>query len=238
MRIAVIGDIHGNMYALNSVLKDIDHRDVDTILSTGDLIGYFPYPNEVIELIKKYKILSIQGNHDELFSNSEPVYEEDFIHLPIEEKQANASRLYTNYVLTSKNREFIKSLPKHLKLEFNGSTLIIVHGSPRSNKEYMLENSDYLTDIANEREETIIISGHTHIPYYKEINNKHIINAGSVGKPKHGNKNATYIILDLNEHKVNVEIIEVEYDVEQLVKDIEANEMISNKLIDNLRNGY
>ena len=65
MRFAVLGDVHGNLEALDTVLKDIENQNVDCVFSTGDLVGYGPYPNEVIARIREEKILSIQGNFDE-----------------------------------------------------------------------------------------------------------------------------------------------------------------------------
>lgn len=69
MRIAVIRDIHSNHYALREVLADIDNRSIDTIICTGDLVGYLPFPNEVIDIIREHKILTIKGNHDAYISN-------------------------------------------------------------------------------------------------------------------------------------------------------------------------
>ena len=69
MKFAVIGDIHSNKYALESVLEDIKERNVDFIISTGDLVGYLPYPNEVIDLLRRHSVLSVKGNHDEFISN-------------------------------------------------------------------------------------------------------------------------------------------------------------------------
>ncbi len=64
MRFAVIGDIHSNKFALDSVLNDIAERNVDFIVSTGDMVGYLPFPNEVIDMIRNNKVLVVKGNHD------------------------------------------------------------------------------------------------------------------------------------------------------------------------------
>ena len=64
MKIAVISDIHANVYALMNVLEDIDNEKVDTIVCLGDLVGYGSQPNEVISMIKERHILCIKGNYD------------------------------------------------------------------------------------------------------------------------------------------------------------------------------
>lgn len=66
MKFAVLGGVHGNIYALRSVIEDINNRNVDFILSTGDLVGYMSFPNEVVDLIKSIGILTVKGNHDNI----------------------------------------------------------------------------------------------------------------------------------------------------------------------------
>ena len=64
MKIAVISDIHGNLYALMKVLEDIEDEKVDTIICLGDLVGYGPHPNEVIAIIRRKNIICLKGNYD------------------------------------------------------------------------------------------------------------------------------------------------------------------------------
>ena len=109
MRFAVIGDIHGNKYALESVLKDIEDKDVDFIFSTGDLVGYMPYPNQVIDLIREHKICSVQGNHDRAIANGNKVGEE--ITCTIEKVEYNSTQLIED---TNKNRMISDALVQML----------------------------------------------------------------------------------------------------------------------------
>ena len=64
MKIAVISDVHGNIYALMRALEDIEDQKVDTIICLGDLVGYGPHPNEVIAMIKRKNIICLKGNYD------------------------------------------------------------------------------------------------------------------------------------------------------------------------------
>ncbi len=64
-RIAIISDVHGNLPALNAVLKDLDERQPDTIFCLGDLVDFAPWPNEVIEAIRHRRIPTLMGNHNE-----------------------------------------------------------------------------------------------------------------------------------------------------------------------------
>lgn len=235
MRFAVIGDIHSNSYALKSVLEDIKLKNVDFIISTGDLVGYFMYPNEVIELLKKNKVLVVQGNHDKAIAQGDKIV--DISVFSESEIQKNASEIYTNYVLTDENRDFLNDLPQSIKLKKGKFGILIVHGSPRKIDEYLYEDETILKEISENFEENVIISGHTHIPYVKDIGEKCFINSGSVGKPKHGNPNSTYVILSIAEENLECSIEEVEYNYEKIVEDIKNNKGISDKLISMIREG-
>lgn len=234
MRFAVIGDIHGNIYALEAVYEDIKNKNIDFVISTGDLVGYMMYPNEVIEFLKKNKIASIQGNHDKFIAKGNKI--QDISIFSQEEVQKNASEIYTNYVLKDENREFLKNLPEEIRIRKNNFNFLIVHGSPRKIDEYLYENGENLLEITKSFSENVIISGHTHIPYVKKVEDKYFINAGSVGKPKHGNPKSTYVIVDLDE-EIKVTIEEASYNYEKMVSDIEKNEYISQKLISMIREG-
>lgn len=65
MKIALFSDIHANLPALETVLEDIDSRQPDAIYCLGDLVGYAPWPNEVINEVRKRRIPTIAGNYDE-----------------------------------------------------------------------------------------------------------------------------------------------------------------------------
>ena len=236
MRFAVIGDIHSNIYSLECVMDDIETKDVDFILCSGDIVGYAPFPNEVIDLLRKSKCLSIQGNYDEAIGNIESVCGCDYQ----DERQlemAGLSVLFTNMTVTEKNRTYLKELPTELRMKVDGLQILMVHGSPRKNNEYLFEDSDEVDEVTKEIAEDILICGHTHKPYYKIINGKHVINSGSVGKPKHGNPKATYVLINIAGKNVSVDIIEVPYDFEKTAKAIEDNDMLPNDFADLLRIG-
>lgn len=237
MRLAVIGDIHSNVYALRSVLRDIKYRNVDGIIGTGDLVGYLPYPNEVIEVFKENNIVSVQGNHDAVIGSSEPVTSRILEGIDEKELQGNASRLYTNMKITEENRSYLKYLPSSIRFEVAGKRLLVVHGSPASQKEYLSNDEELLKMWCSNFAEDILICGHTHEPYVKKVQDKIFINAGSVGKSKHGNENATYVILTLEEG-VNCEIVEVSYDKSELYQRIKSEPLISDELIEMLEKGY
>lgn len=224
MQFAVISDIHANLNSLKAVLKDLASRGLSQIYCAGDLVGYAPFPNQVIEIIKANEIPTVMGNYDDGVGNLRMICGCDYAD---EEAQARGeeSIRWTKENTTDENKEFLRNLPAEIRFEVNNYRILIVHGSPRALNEYIYEDTDYLylaeTIIAGDCD--ILICGHTHKPFHMPICNKHVINVGSVGKPKHGNPNAVYAIINIQNTEVQVDFIEVPYDVEATAKAIEAS---------------
>ncbi|WP_270659841.1 metallophosphoesterase family protein [Paraclostridium bifermentans] len=244
MKIAVISDIHSNIYALDSVLADIETKDVDMIVCTGDLVGYGTRPNEVIQTLRKNKIFTIIGNYDDAIGNLKIVCGCDYPD-PKDAEKAGLSMHFTGQTTKVENKEYLRNLPKELIFNFDKKTIRFVHGSTRLINEYLKENSKEADEVMSELVEDILVCGHTHIPYAKYYGEKLLVNAGSVGKPKTGNPNANYVIIDIkNEDEVaktpssvEVEIIEVKYDFEKMANEIEENEILPNDFARLIREG-
>ena len=244
MRIAVISDIHSNIYALEAVLEDIENRCVDLIACTGDLVGYATRPNEVINTIRKNRVLTIMGNYDDAIGNYKIVCGCDYPD-PKDAENAGLSMHFTSSETTDENKKYLSNLPKEATLIFNNKTIKLVHGSTRLINEYLKEDSKEAKEVMDELVEDILVCGHTHIPYAKYYGEKLLVNAGSVGKPKTNNPNANYVIIDINNDEkssdnrssVEVEIIEVSYNFEKTANEIEENEILPNDFARLIREG-
>ncbi|MGL5693951.1 MAG: metallophosphoesterase family protein [Peptostreptococcaceae bacterium] len=236
MRIAVISDIHSNIYALDKVVEDIKTKNVDMVACTGDLVGYGTRPNEVISKIKQEKILTIMGNYDEAIGNSKIVCGCDYPD-PKDANKAALSMQFTGEETTVENKKYLRNLPKEAIFTFNNKTIRFVHGSTRVINEYLKENSNEANEVMNELVEDILVCGHTHIPYSKYYGEKLLINAGSIGKPKTNRPYSNYVIIEITNQSVEVEIIEVSYDFEKMAKEIEENEILPNDFARLIREG-
>ncbi|MCK8816428.1 metallophosphatase family protein [Natroniella sulfidigena] len=229
MRIAVISDIHSNIDALNQVLEDIKRRDIEEVFCLGDLVGYNPFPNQVIERIKEEGIKTVQGNYDEAIANSR-------IFCGCDYKNEKAKRIgtssiqFTNQEISEQNREFLKELPQQLEVKIGGLKALLVHGSPRQLTEYLYADSQELEEVVEELEGDLLLCGHTHRPYHQLISKKHIINVGSVGKPKDGNPNAVYTIVEVAQGKVKRELIELSYPVEKVAAKIKETDLADESI--------
>lgn len=235
MQFAVITDIHANIYALKATLEDIKKKGIDKVYCLGDLVGYAPFPNEVIDLIKEEKIVTIQGNYDE--SVGEELFACGCDYKDEKTMAMGTKSLYWSQEnTTAENKTWLKNLPKQLELEIEGKKIVLVHGSTRRNNEYLYENSEELKEIAKTADFNVLICGHTHKPFHEVVEGVHFINAGSVGKPKHGNPQATYVIVEINQEDIKTQNVEVIYDYERAAKEVEESEL-PNEFAEKLRKG-
>jgi putative phosphoesterase len=254
MRIALFSDIHANLPALEAFFEDVDRRKPDAIYCLGDMVGYNIWPNEVVREIRNRRIPTIAGNYDfgigRMSNECGCAYKTDK-----DKENGNVSISYTNQVMQPEERAYLRTLPAHIRLEFQLNddklNLLLVHGSPRKINEYLFEDREEksLLRIMEQADADIMCFGHTHKPWHRVISEdqlhyRHAINIGSVGKPKDNDPRGCYAILTLREDSrissidaVQVEFIRFAYDVEKAAKAVEAS-ILPDEYADMLRNGY
>ena len=197
MRIAIFSDIHGNLQALNATLADIAAQKPDTIYCLGDLVGYGAAPNEVTERIRREGFPTVMGNYDDGvgFERDECgcAYREE-----AERLLGDRSLAWTRAQTTSENKAYLRTLEKEIRFAADGKRILLVHGSPRKMNEYLFEDRaiSSFQRLAASSNADIIVFGHTHKPYVKEVDGVLFVNDGSVGKPKDGDWRACYVILE------------------------------------------
>lgn len=225
MRLAVFADVHSNIHAMQAVLDDIKGKKPDQVICAGDLVGYGAYPNQVIDTIRKQEVPTVMGNYDDGIGYHRLICGCDY---KDEEAQRLGERsiMWTKKHTTEENKEFLRNLPKQLELTIGDKRILVVHGSPRRLNEYLFEDTsaEVLKEILEECGADVLICGHTHIPYHRTIDGRHVINVGSAGKPKHGDPNAVYALISVGD-SVSVRFIKVPYDVEAAAKAIEDSDL-------------
>ncbi|SHH52545.1 metallophosphoesterase family protein [Thermosipho atlanticus] len=221
-KVAFISDIHSNLEAFESVLKDIEKENVEQIYCLGDLVGYGPNPNEVIETIKYKNIITVLGNYDEAVG-----FEKDNCGCSYnsgrETEVGDESLFWTIKTVSIENKNFLRNLPKKLSIEIEGVKFFLVHGSPLNPLlEYVKPNTDpeRLKTIVRSVKENVIINGHTHLVMAKHVLGKTILNPGSVGRTKNGKPGATYMILTVNNGVFEYSFKFIEYNVRKTVEKI------------------
>lgn len=223
MKLAVFSDIHGNMQGLEAVLKDIEFRGADIVWCGGDLVGYGANPGAVVDLIRSRGIPTIMGNYDDGIGYFRIACGCDYAD-EAAMNRGQKSIFWTKANTTDEQKVYLRNLPYRLHREMEGKQVVLVHGSPARLNEYLfahVEDQVFQSHL-DATGADVLIFGHTHKPFHKVLGGRHLVNAGSAGKPKHGNPNATYVLLDITPEKVDVEILEVPYDFEAAARAVEA----------------
>jgi|YelNatPaOPRAMG01_1025707.scaffolds.fasta_scaffold00119_43 predicted phosphodiesterase len=225
MRYGIFSDVHSNIEALEAVIKAYKKEKIDTYLCAGDVVGYAANPSECIQLVKEVSSFTVAGNHDwaviDLFSI-------DYFN-----SEAKRALVWTKKIVTEEDSYYLRSL----KLIYKNDDLTLVHGSL-----YQPQYFHYITDIESAEESfrllenNICFIGHLHVSgvfvkdnqgeiYYYEpeyiqlkLENKYIINVGSVGQPRDGNPFACYCIFDTE--KKEIWIKRQPYDIDSTYKKI------------------
>ncbi|HEY0605179.1 MAG TPA: metallophosphoesterase family protein [Herpetosiphonaceae bacterium] len=226
-RVAIFGDIHANLPALEAVLADMDAQQLHERYCLGDLVGYATFPNEVVAAIRDREIPTLIGNYDQGVGNDSDDCGCAYTN-PVAEALGKRSIAWSNRHTTPENKAFLRALPFQLPLLLGDLRIMLVHGSPRRINEYLFaerpdSSLERLLDLVAAN---VLICGHTHIPYHRVLpSGRQVINAGSVGKPKDGDPRACYVVLDADGAALSVEFRRVAYDIERAAQAIEASEM-------------
>jgi predicted phosphodiesterase len=232
VRYAFISDVHGNLPALDAVLADIEQRHTDATYHLGDLVGYAPWPNEVVRRLDAAGIPGIAGNYDSTVAT-------DYKHCgcryedPRQEELSHISYAWTREHVTPETKAWLGALPFRIDLRpfgghAAGPTVTLVHGSQTLNTVYITEDrsDDFLAKMGKAigaRNGDLIAFGHTHKPWHRVVDGVHFVNTGSVGRPKDGDPRAGYVIIEFATAEPSIEFRRVEYDIEKAATAILAS---------------
>ncbi len=214
MKIAVLADIHSNLEALNSVLGLVN--DCDQIFILGDLVGYGPNPNEVVEVVRKLDPqLVISGNHEY------GVLTEDVSIFSTE--HGRKAIHWTIRELTSRNLNYLKLLKPKAKINIWGHRIAAYHGNPEKPiRGYVFpdEKPERLEELLEKAGADILLLAHSHFPLIKKVSGKIIFNPGSVGQPRDSDPRASFGILEIDEKGVSSRILRADYNVKAVAAKI------------------
>jgi len=221
MKLAVLGDIHGNIDALEKAYSAALAERPDEIIHLGDLGGYAPFVNEVVDFLMDRNIRGVQGNYDfNVAAESEHCgcrYDD-----PAQAALADLSFAWTKQHASDRSKDYMRSLPRELRFKANGRTVAVFHATPHRNNIYWHEDRPerFYKEMAEKADADIMIYGHTHKPYRKDIEGRVFVNSGSTGKPKDGDPRACLALLDISEGQVDSRFIRVAYDLEKAAASI------------------
>ena len=207
-RVAAIYDVHGNLPALEAVLRDVEDAGVDLILSGGD-VAWGPWPRETVELLAGLaNTVFVRGNADREVALGYGTQH------GLDETTA-AVNGWCAEQLSQEQRDWLVGSAEGVSLDVDGlGSVLFCHGSPRSDEEPITPFSpkDRLQESFGEVRESTVVCGHTHMQFVRAFGTKKVLNAGSVGLPYQGRPGAFWALLG-----PDVEMRQTEYDVASAV---------------------
>ncbi len=214
MKVALLGDVHGNLPALEAVLEHAHGRGVEAIWNIGDFVGYGPFPDEVVARLRDEQAVSIVGNYDT-----------DVLEAAGKSKagknghKAFAKRWAWEH-LSRASRRHLRSLPRERRLEVAGKRVLLTHGSPASPDEHLLPDTPEgrLGELAEMAEADVVICGHSHVPFVRKVGKTWFVNTGSVGRPDDGDPRACYAVLETGARRFQVRHFRLDYDTVRTVR--------------------
>jgi len=216
LNIAVLSDIHGNKDALREVLAEFAHYQIEKLFVLGDCVGYYYYPEEVLEMLSPWKPEMIQGNHEKLL-------------IQLRDKEIDSDALKSKYgsghemaleKLSEKQLEYLFSKPFSSSLKIDGISFQLNHGSPWDYNTYLYPDTDKaILEKCNSMEHDFVLVGHSHYAFTYSCSDSILINVGSVGQSRSQGGIADWVIIDTSTRQV--EFKKTAYSTESLIRDIE-----------------
>jgi putative phosphoesterase len=192
MRLGLIADIHGDMRALEATLARLDELGVDRVVCMGDLVGYGTDHDAAVAAIRDRAIACVRGNHDRW---------------AVEKRQLLGLRGWRTTELRDDTWEFLEDLPQTLRLECDRRILVLYHGSPASDTEYVTAYKPMPASVEqfwDRSDAHVLLLGHTHIPMIERGPRGTVINPGSTMGVPGVQTSYTFAVLDTEDLAVRI----------------------------------
>jgi predicted phosphodiesterase len=222
MRVAFLADVHANFPALCAALAAAERLGAATVVLAGDLVGSGPHPVEVVRLLMQRGVRAVRGNVERKVlaiaaGGRKPKR--------LLDKPKVGHLAWTALQLGPAEREWIAALPERLDLSLGGVTVRVVHGSARSDLEYVFPSvtARALPLLAGAPRPQVLACGHSHIPFTRALAGVRVVNCGSVGRPVDGDARGALALVDLAAPAPpRARIVRFAYPVEETMRDLAA----------------
>ncbi len=232
MKLAVFGDVHGNLAALEAVLADAEEAGADVFVCLGDVASFGPQPRETLRRVQALGCPVVMGNAD------------DEILYPDKLRELEGTRVDSKILfdvvswcaeqLTEEDRTFIRTFQKTVGLALDGLSVLCFHGSPRSYDDVITATTpdETLAELFGERA-PLMFGGHTHVQLLRRYEDVVFVNPGSVGLPferlpdgrVQNPARAEYALLEPSHGQPSITFRRVPYDVQTLLEAVQTSGM-------------
>lgn len=219
MRLGIITDVHNNVVALQRVVEELNKAECDYIICCGDIIGIGPCPEETVRCMMRIpNLIAVKGNHDSYL-------DEDMMGRDNMAMGEIMHHRWEHQMLSEESIRFLRSLPYQRDIDVEGYRISILHYA-------MDEKGHFANLVKNPSKEDIhaifanvdsdiVLYGHEHTRNIL-LGDKSFVNVGSLGCPSHGGSIARAGILKIEEGRISIEAIDLEYDVKEVLRQIDA----------------
>jgi len=234
MRIAILGDIHANLPALEAVLDHAHEQGVEAIWNLGDFVGYGPFPDQVVRRMREEGAIGVIGG-DDLKTLAFKKKQKKWRHKKTLDEFLVYQWAYQN--LSKPSRKYLKKLSQKAWLRIGELDILLTHGSPASAKESLTSDTPdkRLAKLASSAGADVFVCGCSHQPFSRQVKNTLFINPGSVGLSADGDPRACYAILELDpvlmqvgtdpDLDLSVHHHRVDYDLEKAIDEIRRRDL-------------
>jgi len=215
MKVAVISDIHGNFDALLAVLDKAKNENVTHLLILGDIVGYYYYPDKIMDLLSEWSFDIIKGNHEKIL---EDLMIDSSLNESIRLKYGSG-HMEAIDKLTKDQLRFLSALPETKTVQFGQTSLLMSHGAPWSIDYYVYPDCDKeILEKCDSKEHDFVLIGHSHYSFAYRNENSILINPGSVGQSRQTGGKASWCVINTDNHCF--QFFSTDYSTETLIKDI------------------
>lgn len=214
MKLALLGDIHSNHLALAAVLSAARKYGVERLLITGDFVGYYFWPREVLELLAPWSSVAVRGNHEEMLAaaRSDPAF------LSRVDARYGTGLRSAIEQLGEQQLDELCRLPHPLELSIDSCRILLCHGAPWDNDQYVYPDAkSVLLERCAMQEFDLVVLGHTHYPMRHQVGKTLVVNSGSVGQPRNRRPGAHWAIFDTVDR--SLQFHQEDYDFSVLVRE-------------------
>jgi predicted phosphodiesterase len=240
-RVAFIGGVYSNYLALAEALRIARERGADAVYALGDFGAFGPHPDRTIEILREAAVPAIQGNYEESLSG-----DADDCHCgytdPRDNHFAQISYDYTRRNTSAEHKDWMGTLPGHIRLTVAGRRLLLCHGSPRKINEFLWESTTpapFIRKLLDEAGADVVVCTHTGLHWSRFVEpGRGVVNAGALGRPANDGRPEVWMtVVEGRSGDLAVEHLPVAYDHQRLAREM-REERLPEEFVETVLTGW
>ena len=240
-RVAFLGGIYSNHLALSEALRIARARNADAVYALGDFGAFGPHPDRTVAILRDAKIPAIQGNYEESLSTGATDCHCGYTD-PRDNHFAQLSYDYTQRRTSREHKEWMATLPGHLRLTIGGRRVLLCHGSPRKINEFLWESTTpapFIRKLLHDFDTDVVACTHTGLHWTRLVEpGRGVVNVGALGRPANDGQTNVWLTLIEDRHgELAVEHVPVPYDHERLAREMQE-EALPEPFVETVLTGY